>query len=689
MSIRRGIVPLLSLWVAVTAAAPTAAPARKAATPAAALDASAPFWTGKPDAAQFARFQAGRLTRARASIARMLAVKAPRNIANTLTPYDEALREAEASANQASLIQEVHPDAALRDSGEKASQRAFAFYTELTLNRGVYDALKSLNLDNADAETRYYVTRTLRDFRLAGVDKDEATRDRIRQMSDRIVETGQEFSRNIRGDKPTVQVGSAADLEGLPADFIERHKPDAQGHITLTTEYPDYFPIMTYAKREDVRKRMFMTYMNRAYPSNLTVLDSLIARRYQLAQLAGFPTWAEFFTADKMVGHAKDASDFIDKIVDASAERVKSDYQVLLERKRKDVPGASVIEWWDRFYWPALVKKEQYDFDAEKLRPYFPYDRVKQGVLDVTSRMFSVTYKRVPGAPVWDPSVECYEMYEGGKRVGRFYLDMHPRANKYTHAAQFNVRTGVEGRQIPEAALICNLPGGQPGDPGLCELSDVNTFFHEFGHLLHSLFAGHHRWVGIGGIATEQDFVEAPSQMLEEWMRDPVVLQSFARHYQTGEPIPVDLVRQLRRAENFGDLDPKGIDIRRQMVLARLSLSVYDRPPSQVNTDSLNAQFTLAYTPYPYVAGTHFQCAFTHLDNYSAGYYTYMWSKVIAKDLFSKFNPSNLLDPTIATRYRDAVLAPGGSMPAAKLVENFLGRPFSFDAYRAWLNQKE
>jgi thimet oligopeptidase len=273
--------------------------------------------------------------------------------------------------------------------------------------------------------------------------------------------------------------------------------------------------------------------------------------------------------------------------------------------------------------------------------------------------------------------------------VGRFYLDMHPRKNKYNHAAQFDIRTGIEGRQIPEAALICNLPGGSKDDPGLCEYDDVNTFFHEFGHLLHNMFAGHHRWCGTGGIRTEADFVEAPSQMLEEWMRDPKTLQSFAQNYKTGARLPDSLVTQLRRATDFGDFDPKAIGVRRQMVLADLSLSIYDRDPSQVNTDSLNAKLTNQYTPYPYVEGTHFQDSFGHLYGYGAAYYTYMWSLVIAKDMFSQFDANNLLDPAVAKRYRDAVLAPGGSKPAAKLVEDFLGRPFSFDAYQRWLNETQ
>jgi thimet oligopeptidase len=356
---------------------------------------------------------------------------------------------------------------------------------------------------------------------------------------------------------------------------------------------------------------------------------------------------------------------------------------VLIARKQKDVPAPPSSNAWETATTRELVRKSEYDFDSQKMRPYLPYDRVKQGVLDLSSKMFDVEFRRVANAPVWDPSVECYEMYDGGKLAGRFYLDMHPRQNKYNHAAQFDIQTGVAGRQIPEAALICNLPGGEAGDPGLMEFGDAKTFFHEFGHLLHTLFAGGQHWVGIGGIRTEHDFVEAPSQMLEEWMMEANVLQTFAKHYQTNEPIPTALVQQMKRANEFG----KGLGVRRQMVYARTSLSCYDRPPAEVNTDLLIKSLTEKYQPFPFVDGTHWQCAFGHLDGYSAVYYTYMWSLVIAKDMFSQFDRANLMDPKVATRYRSTVLAPGGSAPAADLVAHFLGRPFSFESYRRWLNE--
>ena len=643
----------------------------------------APFWMAKPDAATFTRMQDERLAKAQQILDRLLAVKGKRTIENSLRLYDEIEVYLDAAGQQAGLIQEVHPDEAVRDAAEKVSQKVQAFVTDLSLNRAVYDALSSMDLSGADAETRFYVEKTLRDFRLAGVDKDEATRKRIKALRDELVLIGQDFSRNIRDDKRTVIVSDPSELEGLPADYIARHKPGPDGKITLTIDYPDSLPVFSYAKRESLRKKMYIEYNNRAYPQNIAVLDRMIAKRFELANLLGFANWADYITADKMVGTGKNASDFIDRIVAASTTRAASDYQTLLKRKQQDVPGATGINAWESGYYSELVRKANYDFDSQSVRPYFQYDKVKQGVLDVTSTLFGITFRPVKDVPVWDPSVECWEMLEKGKLVGRFYFDMHPRKGKFNHAAEFSVRTGVAGQQIPEAVLVCNFPGGEAGDPGLMEHDDVQTFFHEFGHLLHELFAGRHRWLGVGGIRTEQDFVEAPSQMLEEWTWDPTVLQTFARHYQTNEPIPTQLVKQMKRASEFG----KGLVVRRQMVYAKLSLSIYDRKPADVNTDTMIEKLTQEYQPYPFVKDTHWQTSFGHLDGYSAVYYTYMWSLVIAKDMFSQFDRSHLLAPGVATRYRNAVLVPGGSQPARVLVESFLSRPFSFKAWQEWLNE--
>lgn len=642
---------------------------------------NAPFFTGHPDAAAFKARTERRLTTAKAALDRMLAVKGTRTIPNTLMPFDEIGRQLDMAASQCGLMEQVSPDSATRATAEEMTQEISKFATELSLNRKVYDALASLKTDGLDDETKYYISRTLRDFRLAGVDKDDATRERIKKLQDELVLVTQEFARNIRDDKSSITC-TVAELDGLPQDFIDRHKPGADGLVKLTMEYPDYVPVNTYAKNDDLRRRAYMAYQNRAFPKNMEVLDRMRQKRHELALLLGYTNYADYITADKMTGKADVARAFIDRIVAASDDRQKREYQQLLARKQKDVPGATVVNFWEATYWSEQVRKTDYAFDSQSMRPYLPYDQVEKGVLDVAAKLFNVEFRPVKDAPVWHPSVKCFELYDGGKLAGRFYLDMHPRANKYNHAAQFDIRGGIAGRQIPEAALVCNLPGGEPGDAGLCEYNDVNTFFHEFGHLLHNMFAGRRKWAGTTGIKTEWDFVEAPSQLLEEWMKSPEVLATFARDPKTGKAVPAELVRRMNRANSFG----KGLLVRRQMVYAGMSLGCYDRDPATVPSDALFASLVKQYQPYPFVDGTHFQCAFGHLNGYSAIYYTYMWSSVIAKDLFSRFDPAHLLAPGVAADYRAKVLAAGGSKPAAAMVKDFLGRDFNETAWKKWLD---
>jgi thimet oligopeptidase len=354
------------------------------------------------------------------------------------------------------------------------------------------------------------------------------------------------------------------------------------------------------------------------------------------------------------------------------------DLRQLLARKQQDVPGATALEPWEFAFYEDRVKEEQYGLDSQALRPYFEYASVKRGVLETTSRLFSIRFEQVREAKVWHEDVETYDLFDGAARVGRLHLDMHPREGKYKHAAEFGLTTGRAGKALPEAALVCNFP--KPG--GLLQHGDVETFFHEVGHLLHELFAGHQPWGGISGIRTEWDFVEVPSMLLQEWPLDATVLALFARHHQTGAVIPPALVAQLKAAREFG----LGLAERRQFFLADISLTFHQEPPG-FDTNQKVRELQARYAPIraEWVEGTHFELGFGHLDGYSATYYTYLWSTVIAKDLLTSFK-GNLLDAKVAARYRKLVLEPGGSREAASLVSEFLGRPYSFEAFERWLS---
>jgi len=643
-----------------------------------------PFFTGHPDAKQFRANTEAELAQAKSAIDRMLAVHAPRTIRNTVLVFNEAMAHGENVAYQASLLEAVHPDSTFRAQAESISQTANKFLDDLSLNRRVYDALAGVDVSKADSATQYFMMRTLRDFRRAGVDKDDEARKEIAAIDAELVKTGQDFDRNIRTDSRKIQV-PPADLEGMPDDFVKAHPPGPDGSVSLSIETPDYVPVIRYAKRPGVREKLMHEAMNRAYPANIATLDSLLAERYRLARILGYATWADYIMEDKMIGTAQNAADFITKLNDITMKRAQEEYAVYLKRKQEDDPSATRVDRWEVSYYGRLIRKRDFDFDPQEVRPYFPFDEVKQGLLDVTSKMYGITYKRMENAPVWDASVEAYEVYEGPKLIGRFYFDLHPRPGKYNHAAKFTIRQGSRGLQLPEHALVCNFPGGKNGDPGLMEHSDVQTFFHEFGHLLHAIFGGQGQWEPIAGTATERDFVEAPSQMFEEWIWDPKVLQTFAKNYQTGQPIPTELVAKMRRADAFG----RALTTATQAFYSAVSLDIYNKPPDQVVTDRVVADLEPRFSPVPPMPDSHMQTSFGHLDGYSAYYYTYMWSLVISKDMFSAFDKTDLLNPTIATRYRDIVLAPGGTRPARDMVHDFLGRDYDFRQFDAWLAGKD
>jgi thimet oligopeptidase len=636
-------------------------------------------------AAEFNNDAAEHLAWAKAYRSRIVEADGPRTIENTLVPYNQMMMHLDAASSESNLFARVHPDAQVRAAAEESERAVAKYVTELNLDRQLYEAFRDLDVSRGDAGTRYVVEKRLRDFRRAGVDKSEDVRKRVAALNEEMVKLGQDFAKNTREDEREIVLDSPSDLEGLPQDWIDKHRPGADGKIKVSTRTPDYIPFATYAHNAAARSKLYREFKDRGYPKNVEVLQGLLRKRYELAQTLGYANWAEYITEDKMIGTAGNAKSFIDKIAEAGKAAVERDYNLLLERKRKDISGAAKVEDWEKSYYEELVKSEQYAFDSQSLRPYFNFPDVQRGLFDLTGKLFGVTYRQVEGLKLWHPSVTAWDIYDSSKCIGRFYLDLFPRENKYGHAAQFDYRTGVGGIRLPQAVLVCNFPNPNESTDGvaLMEHSEVVTFFHEFGHLLHALFAGRQPWIGNSGISTEWDFVEAPSQILEEWCYNLDSLRVFAKHHQTGEPIPAELVTKLRRARDFG----KGLYAAHQMFYAAVSLNYYNRSPEGLDTTKLLMELQEKYSPFDYVEGTHFQCSFGHLDGYSAIYYTYMWSLVIAKDLLSKFEQDGMLNAKTARQYRETILEPGGSKKATELVQDFLGRPYSFEAFEKWLNR--
>jgi len=626
------------------------------------------------------------LSAAREAVAAFKALPADAPSETVLAAWDAVGRPLNRSAGLVHLFFQVHPDEKVRGACAEIEQDISRFHTELSLDRAAFARLEGADpAALSDPVARRLLEHELRDFRRSGVDRDDATRERVVTLREQLVELGQAFSRNIAGDVREIVLDGPDDLEGLPDDYIASHPPGDDGKIHITTNPPDAIPFMQFCAKREHRRAMHLVMNQRANPANLTVLDQLIATRHELATLLGYPSWAAYITEDKMIKTPERAAEFIARVRDLTGERMQAEIAETLQALRADHPEADQVRDYDRMYYREKLKQSKYDFDVRDVRPYLPYDAVRDGVLDTVSKLYGVQIRRAEELPTWHADVEAYEIHEDGELLARFFLDMHPRADKFKHAAMFDLVSGLvdDGSghaTIPRAALACNMPQPTSTDAALLDPNQLSTYFHEVGHLMHHLLAGRHRWLGVSGIATEWDFVEVPSQLFEEWGRDPALLAGFTRHHKTGAPIPADLVTRMNAAEDYG----KGTITRVQMFFSALSLECFRRDPKDLDVDALVRELKPQFVPMPVEQGTSFQTAFGHLEGYSALYYTYMWSLVLAKDVFSAFE-GDLMNTEVARRYRELVLGPGGSKDAEELVAEFLGRASSFDAFEAWL----
>ena len=619
----------------------------------------------------------GRIARAESELRRIHGAAPPFTGSNVLRPYNEIGIEVSGAASECGLMAEVHPDPEVRAAGDTVIQEVSAFTTRLGQDRPLYDALRRLDQAALDPIARRVVELAQRDMRRAGVELGPTDQETVRTVRAELVKVEQEFAKNIRDDVGEVAL-DPRQLEGLPPDYISAHLPDAEGRVHVTTNYPDLIPFMTYANDERGRKELAIVNGLRAVPENITLLERMLAKRYELATLLGYANWAEYAAEDKMTGSARAIRDFIERALAACRESAATEYRDLVAEK-----GAEPIGSWDAQYLLERVKARKYSYDGRELRPYFEYRAVRQAILDLNSELFGLTFTPVE-TPLWDRSVETFAVSVDGREMGFISLDMHPREGKFKHAACFTLVPGFKGRSKPHGVLVCNFPdpNAQQG-PALMQHSEVVTYFHEFGHLVHGIVSGDIEWARVRR-PSEWDFIEAPSQFLEEWIYDYDVLRRFAKHVETGAVIPEALVRKLRDARDFG----RGTFVQRQLMLSAISLRLHDRDPRGLDTTKVVFDTAKEFSPIVMPEGTAMQASFGHLEGYTALYYTYMWSIVIAKDMHGAFT-NGLMDLEQAKRYRDLVLAPGGTKPAADLVSDFLGRRYGFEAFREWLAPRD
>lgn len=604
---------------------------------------------------------------------------------NTLGLFDQARVALRNAGDFPGLLAVAHPDAATRELAKACEPKTEHFETGMWLDAKLADVVKryAAKKESLPPVRARLLERVLREFHRNGLDLDEAKQARIRELNEKIQKGTQDFDSNIAASKLFI-TAAPADLEGLPKEWLAAHPAGPDGKVKITTDYPDYFPVVTYAKNRDVALALYKQFDNRAADKNVELLDQILALRAEKAKLLGYATWADYVLEPRMAKNAKTVTDFLESLRKHLAKKGASELAEFRAMKVKlGGKATDPIPPSDRLYLEDQVRKAKYGLDSKEVSQYFEVSRVKQGLLAITSKMFGITYRPV-ALPTWHPDVEAMEVLDAsGTLLGRFYFDLHSREGKYKHAAVFSIRDTVKlpdgKRLVPIAAIECNFPKPSKDAPALMSHQDAVTFFHEFGHVLHHVLS-ESELSTFAGTSVARDFVESPSQMLEEWAWAKETLDLFAVHHETGKPMPKALHDSMLRSRSFG----RAIATQRQLFLAALDQTYHTRP-LPFDTTKVLAEVNDAYTPFKFVDGTHFQASFGHLMGYDAGYYGYQWALSIAQDLFTRFRKDGLLNAKTAADYRAKILAQGGSQEEAKLVESFLGRPPSDVAYKAFL----
>ena len=621
-----------------------------------------------------------RLARANTILAGLEAAKPPFTVATVLVPLNALHVELSNISAEAGIYTAMHPEKTVREAAERMQRESIDLGQRILQSRAVYQALGAVQ--SHDPLDIRFIALVRHDMKRTGVELGEADRTKARALRATLTKLGQDHARNIRDDTRHITLESEAELAGLPADYVRAHTPGPDGAITITTNPPDMAPFMTYAHSDRARKALQRESLDRAKP-NVEILQQLTKTRDELARLLGYPTWAHYNLEERMVATPEQLDRFLTEIEAIARPAALAEFQMLLDEKRLDQPGATTIGEWEQLYYTNRVKTKHFRYDAQDMRPYLEYRKVRQAILDLNSELFNMTFTPVVHEERWHPSVESFDVTIDGTPAGRISLDMHPREGKNKWFFNAPLRIAVPGAQDGHGVLNCNFPDPtKVQGPALMEHSQVVTYFHEFGHLVHGLARANIKYVRLSRVS-EGDFMEAPSQFLEEWISDHHVLTRFATHIETGTPISEDLVTRLRAARDFG----RGLrTLTQSIALSRLSLAMHDGKRPGADPRVLAAEVSAKYSPFERLEGTAHPASWEHMngDHYSAAYYTYLWSSTIARDLHTAFG-GDLMDTTVSRRYRDQVLAPGGTKPAADLVQDFLGRPGDLRAFKAWL----
>lgn len=579
---------------------------------------------------------------------------------------------AEATPELQALAQEISPKMA-------------AFGSDIALDPVLFQKIKAVydqrDKQGLNAEQKRVVEKTYNDFVRNGALLSSDRKEKLRSIDQELSTLGPKFSENVLKATNAFEmwIDDENDLKGLPADYIDGARMAATAKSEprkwlITLQGPSLIPFLTYAENGALRERLWKAYNSRAFKDsfdNQGIVLNIVRLRAERAQLLGFKTHADYVLAERMAQSTGTVMNFLNKLLEPSFKAAQKDLDEVKQFAGKE------IQPWDFAFYSEKLKEKKYAFNEEELRPYFKLENVTQGVFEHARKLFGIVFKPVNDLPVYHPDVKVFEVMEEktNKYIGLFYADFFPRETKRGGAWMTSYREqGITGGVVrrPHVSIVCNFTKPTSTKPSLLSYDEVRTLLHEFGHALHGLLS-ECTYKTVSGTNVYWDFVELPSQIMENWAEEKESLDLFARHYQTNETIPAELIAKIKKAAQF----QAGWMSLRQLNFGLLDMTWHSQDPDKIkDVDKFETEATSASRLLPKVENTNTSCGFGHIfaGGYSAGYYSYKWAEVLDADAFEYFKEKGLYDQTVAKKFRDHILSRGGSEHPMELYKKFRGR---------------
>ena len=611
-------------------------------------------------------------------------------VSNTLVAYDNLQYELADLSMKIGLISSTFSSEGIRNAAYEESEKLSVYGSNIGLNEPLYKALKKFSTQKGlvlTVKQKKFLSEVLLSFEKNGMKLSAADRKPLEEINNKLIKLGNAFDKNIAESKDSLTF-TELELKGIDAESLQSWKrPD--GKYVVYVNGPNVIKITDNAENANTRKVFGLRYNNRAYPQNIAVLDSLLYYRNVYAKKLGFSSYAAYSLVDKMAAKPENVWAFENDLIQKLTPLVTDEIKTLKAFKKEVSPNEpDTFESSDFAYYSKKMLNAKYQLNNDEVKKYFEMNATLNGMFKVYETVLGIQIKPATNMPVWDSKVKTYEIWCEGKKMGSFYLDLFPRANKYTHFAcfpmsQYSKKGAVE--ILPQAALICNFPEGTANEPSLLPHNNVVTMFHEFGHLVHWLL-GHPEIASQNSFGIKGDFVEAPSQFLENWCWEYDALKLFAKHYKTGETLPKELFDKMKQTQRVN----VGSFYIRQVSLGLTDFTYEDKYEETKQKGVLKVfKEMTSLNQMPFDDDNHMICSFGHLSGYGANYYGYLWSKVYAQDMFSVFKKNGVMDTATGIKYRKEILEKGSTASEIEMVEKFLGRKPNSDAFLESLGNKK